>query len=80
MENELINTSCISSFIKRVQNAELQNDKEVRLNIKEAKTLTYTLGLVMTRLTGKLEDLYVSKKLDNNEEIIKITMDGGKGW
>jgi len=80
MENELINTSCTSSFIKRVQNAELQNDKEVRLNIKEAKTLTYTLGLVMTRLTGKLEDLYVSKKLDNNEEIIKITMDGGKGW
>jgi hypothetical protein len=80
MENELINTSCISSFIKRVQNAELQNDKEVRLNIKEAKTLTYTLSLVMTRLTGKLEDLYVSKKLDNNEEIIKITMDGGKGW
>lgn len=80
MENDLINTSSISAFIKRVQNAELQNEKEVRLNIKDAKILTYTLGLVMTRLTGKLEELYVSKKTDNSEEIIQITMDGGKGW
>lgn len=80
MENDLINTSSISAFIKRVQSAELQNEKEVRLNIKDAKILTYTLGLVMTRLTGKLEELYLSKKTDNSEEIIQITMDGGKGW
>lgn len=80
MENNLINTSSISAFIKRVQSAELQNEKEVRLNIKDAKILTYTLGLVMTRLTGKLEELYVSKKTDNSEEVIQITMDGGKGW
>ena len=80
MGNDLINTSSISAFIKRVQSAELQNEKEVRLNIKDAKILTYTLGLVMTRLTGKLEELYLSKKTDNSEEIIQITMDGGKGW
>lgn len=81
MENELINTTCITAFLKQVKAADLHQEKEVRMSIKDAKNLAFTLGIVMTKLTGNLEEI-INKNLTNksSDEIIQITMDGGKGW
>lgn len=74
---EKINTHAITQFLSTVKGADLSNQKEIRLNITDAKNLAYTLGLVMTRLNGNYETLLIDNQ--NKETIVKIEMDGG-GW
>jgi len=80
MENDLINTSAIINFIKIVKNAELEQQREIKMSLKDAKNLSYALSLVLARYTGNLENFIVSNQENKKEEIIQITMDGGKGW
>jgi hypothetical protein len=80
MENDLINTSSIINFIKIVKNADLEQQREIKMSLKEAKTLSYALSLVLARYAGNLENFVVSVQENKKEEIIQITMDGGKGW
>lgn len=75
--SEKINTTAISQFLNTVKGADLSNQREVRLNISDAKNLAYTLGLVMTRLNGNYETLLTDNQ--NKETVVKIEMDGG-GW
>jgi len=77
MNLEPINTIVLESFIKKVKNADLQNIKEIKLDIKEAKTLTFTLALILNRLHGDLEKLI---QKSNNDEVISINIDAGKNW
>jgi hypothetical protein len=80
MENDLINTSSIINFIKIVKNADLEQQREIKMSLKEAKNLSYALSLVLARYAGNLENFVVSVQENKKEEIIQITMDGGKGW
>jgi hypothetical protein len=80
MENDLINTSSIINFIKIVKNADLEQQQEIKMSLKEAKNLSYALSLVLARYAGNLENFVVSVQENKKEEIIQITMDGGKGW
>jgi len=80
MENDLINTSSIINFIKIVKNAELEQQREIKMTLKDAKNLSYALSLVLARYTSNLENFIVNNKENKKEEIIQITMDGGKGW
>ena len=80
MENDLINTSSIINFIKIVKNAELEQQREIKMKLKDAKNLSYALSLVLARYTSNLENFIVNNKENKKEEIIQITMDGGKGW
>lgn len=79
MQNDPLNTAPIQQFIQQVKNADLSNSKEVKLSITQAKNLAYTLGTVMARLEGDLEQL-LAKQASGNTEVIQVTMDGGSDW
>ena len=76
-QNSPLNTSPIQQFISQVKSADAGQEKEIKLNIQQAKNLAFTLGIVMTRLNGDLETLIAKK---TNEEVVSINMDGGTGW
>ena len=61
MSIEPLNTTSIQQFIKQVQGAEASRAKELRLDITAAKNLAYTLGIVMARLNGDLEQILARK-------------------
>jgi len=76
MQNEPINTAPIENFIQQVKNAENSKSKEVKLDITQAKNLAFSLGTVMARLNGNLEDLLIRNARGDNE-VIEIKMDQG---
>ena len=71
---EPINTIAIQQFIAQVKGADAGNAREVKLTLEQSKRLAYTLGEVMTRLNGDLEELLIKDK--NAEEVISIVMQG----
>lgn len=74
---EPLNTSEIEKFILAVRNAENSHSKELRIDIKNAKNLAFTLGLVMSRLHGDLEKLITDQE---NNQTIEINLDQGGTW
>jgi CRISPR/Cas system CSM-associated protein Csm2 small subunit len=68
----------IQQLIQIVKVAEQGRAKEVRLDIAQAKTLAFTLGEVMARLHGDLEEV-LDKKIEklNQDQTIEINMDSG---
>lgn len=73
---EHLNTQIIQKFIQQVKSADGTNQKEIRIDIKSAKNLAFTLGMVMARLEGDLEKIILSKSSDK----IEINIDGGNNW
>ena len=76
---EPLNTIPLQLFLQQVKSAEASQAREVKLDIASAKTLAFTLGIVMSRLEGDLEKLVLQSK-DNNDEVIEVNLDGGSGW
>jgi hypothetical protein len=72
---EPLNTMPIQQFIQQTRAADNSRAKEVKLSIDQAKSLAYTLGLVMSRLEGDLEKLVVESR-SNSSETIEIKLDG----
>ena len=79
MQSEPINTAPIQQFLQQVKAADASNAREVKLDIQSAKRLAFTLGEVMARLNGELENLLIKQSSSDNE-VIQVTMDGGTGW
>jgi|TARA_R110000851_G_scaffold206896_1_gene358867 hypothetical protein len=77
--NEPLNTGPIQQFIKQAKSADASNQKEIKLNIDQAKRLAFTLGEVMARLNGDLESI-LARKNNGDDEVIQINMDGGGKW
>lgn len=75
-----INTLPIEQFIQKVKAAEASNSKEVRIDAATAKALAFTLGIVMSRLHGDLEKFVSENATSNNDEVIKVELNGGVGW
>jgi len=76
---EPLNTLPIQKFIQDVKQADAGRQKEVKIDIQQAKNLAFTLGGVMARLEGDLEKLVIDKT-NNANEVIQISMDPGAGW
>ena len=76
---EPLNTLPIQKFIQDVKQADAGRQKELRLTIDQAKNLAFTLGAVMARMEGDLEQL-VKDSANSSDEVIQITMDAGAGW
>jgi len=76
---EPLNTAPIQQFIQQTKNADTSNQLEIKLNIAQAKRLAFTLGEVMTRLNGDLEQL-LARKNSGADDVIQINMDGGSKW
>ena len=77
--NEPLNTNPIQQFIQQVKTADASRSNEVRLDIQNAKRLAFTLGEVMTRLNGDLEQI-IARKNSGADDVIQINMDGGNKW
>lgn len=78
-QNEPLNTAPIQQFLSQVKGADASNQREVRMDIQTAKRLAFTIGEVMTRLNGNLEELLI-RKSDPDNQVIEVKLDGGSGW
>ena len=79
MANQPINTIALQQFISQVKEADASRQREVRLDIDNAKTLAFTLGIVMSRLAGDYETLLVNNN-KTDDDIIQVQLDGGNDW
>jgi len=75
---EKLNTIPVQQFIQQVKTADASKQKEVRLDIQTAKNLAFTLGIVMSRLEGDLEQLLYAQT--ESSETIEVNIDQGSGW
>lgn len=70
-----LNTLPIEDFLNRTRIAIKSNQKSVNLTIKEATDLQNSISLVMTRLSGNLDQIMSENQFPNK---IEIKVDGGK--
>jgi hypothetical protein len=71
-----INTIPIQQFIQQVKAADLGQQREIRLDIKTAKTLVYCLSEINAKLLEDYDSLL--KKLQSNTNAsVTVQMDGG---
>jgi hypothetical protein len=80
MSNDPINTGPIQAFLKQVQAAENSRAKEVRMDITQAKNLSFTLGIVMSRLHGDLEKFVKENSSGTSDDVIQVQIGGGGEW
>ena len=73
-----INTLPLQQFLQQVKAAENSKAREVKLSIDQAKNLSFTIGIVMSRLHGDLEKLVVENS--SKEETIEVQLDGGSSF
>ena len=79
-QNEPLNTASITQFLNQVKSADASRAKDIRMDIQQAKNLAFTLGLVMARLNGDLEQI-LAKKNSGDDEIIQIQIGSSNaGW
>ena len=71
-----INTLPIQQFIQQVKSAELAQQKEVKIDIKSAKMLAYSLGEITAKLLEDQDEL-LSKLAQSQGGEVTIKMDGG---
>lgn len=71
-----INTIPLQQFIQLVKAAELSQSKEIRLDIKTAKTLVYCLSEINSKLVENY-DVLLQRLLESTNQSVTIQMDGG---
>jgi hypothetical protein len=69
-----LNTLPIEDFLDKTRVAIKSNQKNLTLTIKEATDLQNSLAVVMTRLSGELDQASSSNTTGN----IEVRMNGGK--
>jgi len=74
-----INNLQLENFIKLVKSADFGQEKQITIDIKTAKQIVYNLSLLLLKYNNKLEN-QISNSQEKAEEVIKINLDGGKGW
>lgn len=72
-----INSTPIEQFINQVKSADNSNSKEVKLSMQQAKVLSYTLGMVMSRINSNNEEI-IQEVLKSCETV--VTFSGGENW
>jgi hypothetical protein len=72
-----INTIPIQQFIQQVKAADLTQQKEIKLDIKTAKTLALCLGEVSSKLLEDYSKLLVEVQKSAGNQDISVSMDGG---
>jgi len=71
-----INTLPIQQFIQQVKSADLAQQKELKIDIKSAKMLAYSLGEITAKLLEDQDEL-LSKLAQSQGNEVTIKMDGG---
>ena len=65
-----INTLPIQQFISSVKSADASNAREVKLDTQSAKRLAFTLGEVLARLNGDLEELLIKIASGDDDKVV----------
>jgi uncharacterized protein YdgA (DUF945 family) len=71
-----INTHPLQQFIQQVKAADMSQQKEIRMDIKSAKQLSYCLSEINAKLLEDY-DVLLQKVLQNSGQSVSIQMDGG---
>lgn len=74
-EMKQLNTLPIEDFLNKTRVAIKSNQKNVTLTLKEATDLQNSLSVVMTRLSGEMEQVLSAA---TQEKTVQVKMDGGK--
>lgn len=77
MSNDNINTIAIQQFLQQVKSADASQAREIRLDIKNAKALAFSLAEVLNKLTQDYEAMFYKLRQSNENAVINVTMDGG---
>ena len=70
MSTSPLNTAPIQNFIQQVKGADASNAREVKLDTQSAKRLAFTLGEVLARLNGDLEELLIKKASGDDDKVV----------
>jgi hypothetical protein len=76
MQNQ-INLTPFTQFIQQIRAAELNQQKEVKMPIQQARLLSLALAECMDKLNQDYESLYNALKNSSNAETITVELDGG---
>lgn len=77
MSNDPINTIAIQQFIQQVKIADASQQKEIRLDMKQAKNISFALTEVLAKLTQDYEVLLQELLKAGGNDTITVAMDGG---
>ena len=77
MSNDNVNTIAIQQFLQQVKSADASQAREIRLDIKNAKSLAFSLAEVLNKLTQDYETMFYKLRQSNENAVINVTMDGG---
>jgi hypothetical protein len=72
-----INTIPIQQFIQQVKAADISNQKEIKLDIKSAKLLSYCLSELNAKLLEDYDKILIELKKNGSNGPIELKMDGG---
>lgn len=72
-----MNTIPIQQFVQQVKAAELSNQREVKLDIKNARLLALCLAEVNAKLLEDYDQLLAKLQAATENSTVSITMDGG---
>ena len=75
-----INTLPLQQFISTVKSADASNAREIKLDTQTAKRLAFTLGEVLARLNGNLEELLIKKASGEDENIVVQLGSSESNW
>jgi hypothetical protein len=70
-----LNTLPIEIFLEKARIASKSGQKNLNLDIKDVVALSDSLATVMTRLSGKLDEVITTGS--SQEAVITVEMDGG---
>lgn len=76
MPNNNLNTIPIQQFVQQVKSADLGQQKEIRLDIKTAKSLVYCLTEVLAKLNQDYDQLLADLK-NSDTSVVQVQLDGG---
>jgi len=77
MSNDPINTFPIQQFLQQVKSADATQQKEIRVDIKNARALAFTLTEVLAKLTQDYETMFHKLRKSQDNEVVSVSMDGG---
>lgn len=76
MQNQ-INVTPITLFAQMLRSAELNQSKEIKLSIQQARLLNLVLVEMLDKINQDYEALLNDLKQSVDTEIVTVTMDGG---
>lgn len=77
MQNNPINTLPLQQFIQQVKMADMNQQKEIKIDIRTAKILSMSIGEVCSKLVQDYDNLIHVLKNSNNNATIEVELDGG---